>query len=73
VFVDEIGTRPKMLRTHGAVAVASGWSALGTLEDHHFTAGLRCDGIAAPFVLEGPNGEALLLYVETVLPVGGDS
>lgn len=33
-----------------------------------FLAALRCDGIAAPFVLDGPiNGESFLAYVEQVL------
>ena len=33
-----------------------------------FTAALRCDGIAAPMVLDGPmNGEAFLAYVEQTL------
>jgi transposase len=33
-----------------------------------FTAGLRFDGLVAPFVLDGPmNGEAFLTYVERVL------
>ena len=33
-----------------------------------FTAGLRLDGLAAPWLLEGPmNGEAFLVYVRRVL------
>ena len=33
-----------------------------------FTAGLRVDGLVAPFVLDGPmNGESFLVYVEKVL------
>lgn len=33
-----------------------------------FTAGLRRDGLVAPFVLDGPmNGEAFLVYVEKIL------
>ena len=33
-----------------------------------FTAGLRFDGLVAPFVLDGPmNGEAFLAYIELVL------
>jgi len=33
-----------------------------------FTAGLRFDGLVAPFVLDGPmNGEAFLVYVKEVL------
>ena len=41
-----------------------------------FTAGVRFDGVVAPFVLDGPmNGEAFLAYVEEVLAPslsGGD-
>jgi hypothetical protein len=33
-----------------------------------FTCGLRCDGLVAPWVLEGPmTGDAFLIYVEKVL------
>lgn len=33
-----------------------------------FTAGLRVDGLVAPFVLDGPmNGESFLVYIEQVL------
>src|ERR1019366_778984 len=33
-----------------------------------FTCGLRCDGLVAPWVLEGPmTGDAFLVYVEKVL------
>jgi transposase len=38
------------------------------LENTTFVAGLRCDGIIAPCVIDGPmNGEAFLAYVEQVL------
>jgi transposase len=40
----------------------------GHWETTTFTAGLRCDGLVAPWVLDGPmNGEAFLIYVEKVL------
>jgi transposase len=32
-----------------------------------FVAALRCDGLTAPMVLDGPTGEAFLAYVEQVL------
>jgi transposase len=71
VFVDETGTSTKMVRTHGRCQ--RGRRLVGKVPWGHwktttFTAGLRCDGLVAPFVLDGPmNGEAFLVYVETVL------
>ena len=60
-----------MVRTHGRCRRGQrliGKAPWGHWKTTTFTAGLRCDGIVAPFVLEGPmNGEAFVLYVETVL------
>jgi transposase len=71
VFVDETGTSTKMVRTHGRCRRGHrliGKAPWGHWKTTTFTAGLRCDGIIAPFVLEGPmNGESFLFYVETVL------
>ena len=71
VFVDETGTSTKMVRTHGRCRRGQrliGKAPWGHWKTTTFTAGLRCDGIVAPFVLEGPmNGESFLFYVETVL------
>ena len=71
VFVDETGTSTKMARTHGRCRRGQrliGKAPWGHWKTTTFTAGLRCDGLVAPFVLEGPmNGEAFLVYVETVL------
>ena len=71
VFVDETGTSTKMVRTHGRCRRGQrliGKAPWGHWKTTTFTAGLRCDGLVAPFVLEGPmNGEAFLVYVETVL------
>ena len=71
VFVDETGTSTKMVRTHGRCRRGQrliGKAPWGHWKTTTFTAGLRCDGLVAPFVLEGPmNGEAFLIYVETVL------
>ena len=71
VFVDETGTSTKMVRTRGRCArgrrlvAKAPW---GHWKTTTFTAGLRCDGLIAPFVLDGPmNGEAFLVYVEKVL------
>ena len=71
VFVDETGTSTKMVRTHGRCRRGQrliGKAPFGHWKTTTFTAGLRCDGLIAPFVLDGPmNGEAFLVYVETVL------
>jgi transposase len=71
VFVDETGTSTKMVRSRGRctrgrrLVAKAPW---GHWKTTTFTAGLRCDGLVAPFVLDGPmNGEAFLAYVETVL------
>jgi transposase len=71
VFVDETGTSTKMVRTRGRCARGRRLVAKvpwGHWKTTTFTAGLRCDGLIAPFVLDGPmNGEAFLAYVEEVL------
>jgi transposase len=71
VFVDETGTSTKMVRTHGRCRRGLrliGKAPWGHWKTTTFTAGLRCDGLVAPWVLDGPmNGETFLVYVETVL------
>ena len=71
VFVDETGTSTKMVRTHGRCRRGLrliGKAPWGHWKTTTFTAGLRCDGLIAPWVLDGPmNGEAFLVYVEKVL------
>ena len=71
VFVDETGTSTKMVRTRGRCRRGRrliGKAPWGHWKTTTFTAGLRCDGIVAPFVLDGPmNGEAFVVYVEKVL------
>jgi transposase len=71
VFVDETGTSTKMVRTYGRCRRGLrliGKSPWGHWKTTTFTAGLRCDGLVAPWVLDGPmNGEAFLVYVEKVL------
>jgi transposase len=71
IFVDETGTSTKMVRTHGRCRRGQrliGKAPFGHWKTTTFTAGLRCDGLVAPFVLDGPmNGEAFVVYVETVL------
>jgi hypothetical protein len=71
VFVDETGTSTKMVRIHGRCRRGRrliGKAPAGHWKTTTFTAGLRFDGLVAPFVLEGPmNGESFLVYVQTVL------
>jgi len=71
VFVDETATSTKMVRTHGRCRRGQrliGKAPWGHWQTTTFTAGLRCDGLVAPWVLDGPmNGEAFLVYVEKVL------
>jgi transposase len=71
VFVDETGASTKMIRIRGRCARGQrllGKAPWGHWKTTTFIAGLRCDGLVAPWVLDGPmNGEAFLLYVEKVL------
>jgi transposase len=71
VFVDETGTSTKMVRTHGRCRRGRrliGKAPWGHWKTTTFTAALRCDGLVAPFVLDGPmNGEAFQVYVDQVL------
>jgi transposase len=71
VFVDETGTNTKMIRTHGRapkgrrVRDKQPW---GHWKTTTFTCGLRCDGLVAPWVLDGAmNRDAFEVYVEKVL------
>jgi transposase len=71
VFVDETGASTKMVRSHGRCRRGRrliGKAPWGHWQTTTFTAGLRCDGLVAPWVLDGPmNGEAFLIYVENEL------
>jgi transposase len=71
VFVDETGTNTKMVRGYGRCRRGQrliGKQPWGHWKTTTFTAGLRCDGISAPWVLDGPmNRDAFLTYVEMVL------
>src|SRR6201992_3401405 len=71
VFVDETGTNTKMVRGYGRCPRGQrliGKQPWGHWKTTTFTAGLRCDGISAPWVLDGPmNRDAFLTYVEAVL------
>lgn len=71
VFIDETGTNTKMVRTRGRCPTHQrliGKAPFGHWKTTTFTAGLRCDGITAAWVLDGAmDGQAFLTYVEKVL------
>jgi transposase len=71
VFVDETGTNTKMVRTRGRCRKGQrliGKAPWGHWKTTTFVAGLRCDEISAPCVLDGAmNGQAFLTYVEDIL------
>ena len=71
IFIDETGANTKMVRTRGRAPKGQrlvGHEPWGHWKTTTFTAGLRCDGLVAPFVLDGPmNGRAFLVYVEKIL------
>ncbi|MCK1596912.1 IS630 family transposase, partial [Bradyrhizobium sp. 164] len=71
IFLDETWTTPAMTRRYAWANV--GTRALGHAPHGHwktttFLAGLTCEGLIAPFVLDGPiNAECFFAYVEQVL------
>jgi transposase len=71
VFIDETGTNTKMVRARGRCH--RGQRLIGKVPWGHwktttFVAGLRCNEISAPCVLDGAmNGLAFLTYLEKVL------
>jgi transposase len=71
VFIDETGTNTKMVRSHGRCRKGQrliGKQPWGHWKTTTFTAGLRADGLTAPFVLDGAmNRDAFLAYVRTIL------
>ena len=70
VFIDETGANTRMTRAHGRCAVGQRLickTPWGHWKSTTFTCGLRCTGLVAPWVLDGPmNGDAFLVYVERV-------
>lgn len=71
MFVDETGANTKMTRAYGRcrrserLVCKTPWGHWTTTT---FICGLRCDGLVAPWVLEGPmNGDAFRVYIEKVL------
>jgi transposase len=71
VFIDETGTTTKMTRLRGRAPRGERLRMhvpFGHWHTQTFVAGLRCDGLTAPWVLDGPmNRCAFELYVETQL------
>ena len=71
MFIDETWASTNMARRHGR-APRGERLRMGVPHGHWrtttFVAGLRSDGLVAPFVLDGPiNREAFELYVDRVL------
>jgi len=71
IFLDETWTTTAMTRRYAWADV--GARAIGHAPNGHwktttFLAGLTCEGLIAPFVLDGPiNAECFLAYVEQIL------
>ena len=71
VFIDETGANTKMARIYGRAPI--GQRLIGKVPWRHwltttFTCGLRCDGLVAPWVLEGAmNKLAFETYIDKVL------
>ncbi len=71
VFIDETWAKTNMTRLHGRIA--RGQRLLARVPYGHwktmtFVGALRCEGITAPLVLDGPmNAASFLAYVEQVL------
>jgi transposase len=71
VFIDETAASTKMVRLRGRCR--RGERLLGSVPHGHWktitlVAGLRHDGVVAPFVIDGPmNGPTFLAYVEQCL------
>ena len=71
VFIDETATSTNMVRLRGRCP--RGERLIGSVPHGHrktitLVAGLRHDGIVAPFVIDGPmNGSTFLTYVEQCL------
>ena len=71
VFIDETGTNTKMVRTRGRCRRGRrliGKAPWGHWKTTTFVAGLRCNKISAPCVLDGAmDGQGFLTYIETLL------
>lgn len=71
VFIDETGTTTKMTRLRGRCPKGQrlrSKAPFGHWKTQTFIAGLRCDGLTAPFVVDRPmNRRIFETYVETQL------
>ena len=71
VFIDETGTKTNMTRMYGRAPKGERLisdAPFGHWKTQTFIAGLRHDGITAPWVLDGPMNRACFdLYIETQL------
>jgi transposase len=71
VFIDETGTTTKMVRLRGRAAKGERLNSkapFGHWGTQTFVAGLRCDGLTAPWVIDAPmNRDIFEIYVETQL------
>jgi hypothetical protein len=71
VLVDDTGTNTKMVKARGRCPTHQrlmGRKPFGHWKTTTFTAGLRFNGITAPFVLDGAmNRDAFIVYVDQVL------
>lgn len=71
IFIDETGTTTKMTRRRGRALKASRLNCkapFGHWGTQTFIAGLRCDGLAAPWVIDAPMNRVIFeTYVETQL------
>jgi transposase len=71
VFIDETGTTTKMTRLRGRAPLGERlrmYVPFGHWHSQTFVAGLRCYGLTAPWVLDGPmNRCAFEVYIETQL------
>ncbi len=71
VFIDETWAKTNMTRLFGRIARGHRLNALapyGHWKTMTFVGALRCDGITAPCVLDGPmNAASFLAYVEQIL------
>jgi len=71
VFIDETGTTTKMTRLRGRCSKGQRLKAkapFGHWKTQTFIAGLRCDGLTAPFVIDQPMNRVIFeTYVETQL------
>ena len=71
MFIDETWAKTNMTRTHGRCARGERLVAkapFGRWRTLTFLAALRCDGLTAPCVIDGPiNGASFRAYVEQVL------